>query len=76
MGRSTGYIIGFAVAICLACSIVVAGSAVMLKERQEDNKVLDRQKKVLDVAGLLGEGSVSAQEVNKLFKDNITARAV
>jgi len=76
MGRSTGYIIGFAVAICLACSIVVSGSAVMLKERQEANKVLDRQKKVLDVAGLLGEGSVSAQEVNELFAENITAKAV
>lgn len=76
MGRSTTYIIGFAIAICLACSVVVAGSAVLLKERQEANKVLDRQKKVLDVAGLLGEGDISPQEVNKLFADNITAKAV
>ncbi len=76
MGRSTTYILGFAVAICLACSIVVAGSAVMLKERQEANKVLDRQKKVLDVAGLLGEEELSKQEINALFKENIVAKAV
>jgi len=76
MGRSTGYIIGFAVAICLACSIVVSGSAVMLKERQEDNKVLDRQKKVLNVAGLLKDEAISAEEVNKLFNENITTKAV
>lgn len=76
MGRSTGYIIGFAIAICLACSIVVAGSAVSLKERQEANKVLDRQKKVLDVAGLLGDKEISATEVNQLFAENITTKAV
>lgn len=39
--------------ICFACSIFVATSAVGLKDRQDANEVLDRQKKVLDVAGLL-----------------------
>jgi Na+-transporting NADH:ubiquinone oxidoreductase subunit C len=74
---SNSYIIGFATAVCLVCSIVVSTSAVALRERQDRNKVLDRQTKVLVVAGLLNEGqSASAGEVEKLFADNIRIRAV
>ena len=46
-------VVTFAVSICLFCSIFVALSAVSLKDRQEANAVLDRQKKVLMVAGLI-----------------------
>ena len=53
MQRSTSYIIMFAAAVCLVCAIFVSGSAVALKSKQEANKILDRQKKVLAVAGLL-----------------------
>lgn len=75
--HSNAYIIGFAAAVCLVCSIVVSTSAVALKERQDQNKILDRQKKVLTVAGLLSEGQkVSATEVQKLFEDNIRMRVV
>ena len=52
MQHSTGYIIGFAAAVCLVASLFVAGSAVGLKDLQEANKRLDVQKKVLTVAGL------------------------
>lgn len=77
MGRSWQYIVGFATVVCLICSVVVAGSAVALKEKQEANKVLDRQKKVLNVAGLLAEDAqVSADEVGKLFKKHVRARIV
>jgi Na+-transporting NADH:ubiquinone oxidoreductase subunit C len=74
---SNGYIIGFAAAVCLVCSIIVSGSAVALRERQDFNKVLDRQKKVLTVAGLMEEGqAISADEVTTLFDDNIEIRLV
>lgn len=76
MGRSSSYIIGFATAVCLVSSIVVTGSAVTLKDRQEANKALDRQKKVLSVAGLLPEQSSSADEIKKIFSDNIVTKAV
>ena len=72
MQHSNRYIIGFAVAVCMVCSIFVAGSAVGLKDRQEINKALDRQKKVLSVAGLLtADESPSAEEVQKRYNDNI-----
>ena len=74
---SNAYIIGFATAVCLICSIVVSTSAVALRERQDRNKVLDRQTKVLVIAGLLEEGQkATAEEVEGLFNDNIRIRAV
>ena len=66
------YIIGFCVAVCLVCAIIVSSAAVGLKERQEINKLLDRQKKVLTVAGLLQEGeAASAEKIQSMFAKRI-----
>lgn len=74
---SVGYTIGFAAALCLVCGVFVAGSAVALKDRQDANKRLDKQKKVLSVAGLIEEGaSPSPAEVEDLFSTRIVAKAV
>ncbi len=74
---SNAYIIGFATVVCLVCSIVVSTSAVALRERQDRNKVLDRQTKVLVVAGLLDEGQkATPQEVEELFENNIVPKIV
>ena len=74
---SNAYIIGFATAVCLVCSIVVSTSAVALRERQDRNKVLDRQTKVLVVAGLLDEGQkATPEEVEQLFDNNIVSKIV
>jgi Na+-transporting NADH:ubiquinone oxidoreductase subunit C len=74
---SNAYIIGFATAVCLVCSIVVSTAAVALRDRQARNKVLDRQTKVLVVAGVLEEGqSASAEEIEALFEENIETRVV
>ena len=75
--RSTGYTVGFAAGICLVASVFVSGAAVSLKPMQDANKVLDRQKKVLNVAGLMDKGeTISADEIQKRFDENITARLV
>lgn len=72
MSHSNAYIVGFAAAVCVVCSIFVAGSAVALKERQEENKVLDRQKNVLAVAGRYEPGSdMAASEVRDVFSSQI-----
>lgn len=66
------YILGFCVGVCLICAVVVSSSAVGLKERQDTNKVLDRQKKVLTVAGLLQEGeAASAERIQSMFAKRI-----
>ena len=77
MERSNSYIIMFAAAVCLVCSVFVAFAAVTLKERQDENAVLDRQKKVLIVADLLEEkAKVAPQEVQALFDQWIVAKIV
>ena len=65
------YILGFCVAICLACAVVVSTSAVGLKEQQELNKELDRKSKVLAVAGLITEGQATPDEIQDQFAKRI-----
>lgn len=77
MQHSTGYIVGFAVAICLVCSLLVSTSAVGLKSRQDANKLLDRQKKVLTVAGLMEDGaSLPREEIASLFESSIKQKVI
>ena len=69
---STGYTVGFAALVCVICGIGVAGAAVSLAPRQAENKVLDQQKQVLLVAGLLKPDQVATpDEIKALFDKNI-----
>ena len=74
---SNAYIIGFATVVCLVCSIVVSTAAVALRERQDRNKVLDRQTQVLVVAGLLSEDETAdAEKIESLFDQNIRSTVI
>jgi len=53
-----------ALLLCLVCSIIVAGSAVLLKPLQQANKALDKKTNILLAAGIETEG----QDVNVLFE--------
>ena len=67
----------FAFALCVVCSVLVSSVSVGLRERQEENKLLDRQKNVLEVAGLVTEGErLSREEVQRRFRENLEARVV
>jgi Na+-transporting NADH:ubiquinone oxidoreductase subunit C len=56
------------------CGILVSSSAVSLAERQEANKALDRQQKVLEADGLARPGEVlTAEQVSEAFR-NIDTR--
>jgi len=62
-----------ATVLCVVCSLVVSVAAVGLRGRQEANKVLDRQKNILDATGLsTGEygkpaGELPRREIEKLY---------
>ncbi len=72
MQHSVRYIVMFAAAICVVCSIFVSSAAVLLKDRQEENKVLDRMSKVLTVAGLIEDDEQpTADDVRSRFEANI-----
>ena len=75
--NSTKYIVVFCSVVCFVCSIFVAGAAVLLKEKQEANAVLDRQTKILVVAGLLAENAkVKPAEVERLYTTHIRGRVI
>lgn len=75
--HSTAYTFGFATAVCLIFSILVASAAVSLKPRQELNAKVYKQKNVLVVAEAIKAGeSLSNDEIGVRFEENIRARLV
>lgn len=52
--------------ICLLCAIVVATAAVSLRPVQQDNRLLDKQKNVLQAAGLYEPGMDISAEFEKI----------
>jgi len=70
--HSTGYVLGFSAVVCVVCALFVAGSAVSLKDLQDRNILVDRQKNVLAVAGLMQPGAeLTPAEVQKRFDESI-----
>ncbi|CAI2107551.1 MULTISPECIES: Na(+)-translocating NADH-quinone reductase subunit C [Serratia] len=59
--------------LCLVCSVVVAGSAVGLQSRQQEQRLLDKQRNILDVAGLLQPG-MTGEQVKATFSKRIEPR--
>lgn len=59
--------------LCLVCSVVVSGAAVGLKARQQEQRLLDQQRNILAVAGLLTP-RMPAEEVQSLFEKRIEVR--
>jgi len=71
------YTIGFAAAICVVCAALVSVSAVSLRDRQDINRQVYRQKNVLLAAGILKPGdSPSDRQVLESFEKNIRVRLV
>lgn len=71
------YTIFFSAAVCGVFAVLVTGSAVLLKDRQEENLRLDRMKNVLAVAGLTKKGQEPGRdETLDLFAKNIEARLI
>jgi Na+-transporting NADH:ubiquinone oxidoreductase subunit C len=69
MQRSPLYTILFATAVCIVCAIVVSSSAVSLKEQQEINAALEKQRNVLQAAGLMTfDEKLGADEVEQRFE--------
>lgn len=72
---STARTLTVALLVCLVCSVFVAGAAVALKPIQVDNRLLDKQRSILAIAGL-GDPGMSASQVKALFDERIVARVV
>lgn len=73
--ESTGRTLLVALLVSLVASVFVAGSAVALKPVQLENRLLDKQRSILAIAGL-GHDNLSSREVKDLFNSRIKARVV
>ena len=69
-------IIFVSLAVCLACSVVVASSAVFLKPQRLANKDLDRSKNILEAAGLYAKETATGQEDIASLFENFEIRLV
>ncbi|MUJ36321.1 Na(+)-translocating NADH-quinone reductase subunit C [Aliivibrio fischeri] len=63
--------LGVVIGLSLVCSIIVSTAAVGLRDKQKANAVLDKQSKIVEVAGVTGSGTVP-----ELFAANIEPRLV
>lgn len=73
---SASFTLLVATVLCVVCSVLVAGAAVLLRPRQEANKVLDRQKNVLIAAGLIERGKTDKEQVKKVFDERIERQLI
>lgn len=73
--ESTGRTLFVALAVSLVASIFVAGSAVALKPVQIENRLLDKQRSILAIAGIGGD-KLSSREIKDLFNSRIKARVI
>ena len=69
MDFSNKYVLGFTLAICLVASGAVASIADVLRERIDRNQILDQQRQVIRVAGLVAaDDPLPEEKVAELFK--------
>jgi Na+-transporting NADH:ubiquinone oxidoreductase subunit C len=74
---SPKYIVVFTVALCGVCAVFVSSAAVGLADRQALNERVDRQAKVLTVAGLMKPGeALPAEQVLARFEEQVVARVI
>ena len=72
-----GYIAGFALGVCLVCSLGVSSAAIFLKDRQTENATVARQEKVLDVAGLIRPGQKLGNDaIQGLFNERLVPKLI
>jgi Na+-transporting NADH:ubiquinone oxidoreductase subunit C len=77
MRHSSLYTLVFAAVVCLVCSILVSASAVALRPRQQQNMVLDRQAKILIVAGLADEKETADPDrVKEIYGNSVRPRLI
>jgi len=64
----------FAAVMCLVCSILLTAASSGLKEFQQKNIFLDKQKNILKSVGLIhAEKAYSSEHIEKLYTDNISS---
>jgi len=70
------YTLGFAAAVTMICSVLLASAATLLKDRQEQNVQLDIKCNILSVLDLAENKDLEPEKIFSLFDDNINSFVV
>lgn len=73
---SKAYTLGFAAAITLVCSVLLASAATLLKDRQDLNVQLDIKYNILSVLGLVESHDVTPEQLLKIYDNNVKSFVV
>jgi Na+-transporting NADH:ubiquinone oxidoreductase subunit C len=65
---STVRVLAVAFAVCLACSILVSGAAVGLKQRQDRNKALEKKRNILQIANIYDPAKGVEEQFSRIRK--------
>lgn len=75
--NSNGYVLGFAVLVCVVISAGLAATATALKPIQESAAEFDRQKNVMAACGLIEDGDTRPRaELEELYKKRVVEHVV
>jgi Na+-transporting NADH:ubiquinone oxidoreductase subunit C len=75
--HKNSYVLFFAATVTIACSLLLASAATLLKSRQQENVALDMQKNIVEVAGLIDkEKELTRQDILQLYDENIKSRVL
>ncbi len=73
---SKTYTLGFAAAVTMVCSILLASAATLLKERQDQNIQLDIKYNILTVLGLVDSEDHAPEHLFKIYDDKVKSFVV
>lgn len=74
---SRQYVFGFAAAVCVVCSVAVAGVSMSLRERQDINKERDLRSNILSAVGLPESGDpLEGDAIDAMWDDRIEQRFI
>lgn len=71
--NKNSFVLGFAAAVCVVCSLFVSGAATVLKERQQENIRVDKQKNILAALKLVDPATATPSEVSAAFESGVEA---
>jgi len=70
------YTLGFAAAVTMVCSVLLASAATLLKDRQDQNVQMDIKTNILTVLDLVGDKEITPELVFTLFEENVDSYVV
>jgi Na+-transporting NADH:ubiquinone oxidoreductase subunit C len=76
--HKNSYTFFFAATVTITCSLLLAASATLLRNRQQENEALDMRKNILASVGITGQNgkSLQRQDILRMYDENIKSKVI